>query len=109
MSNESENKEWLFSSLYGRSASNGIISESNWPHIHIHGGVNDKKLLSIERELKDKGVYFDTANHVDRHSAIREWHLDWSLSGPMSALELSEYLDALGIEHNFWTVPKRTE
>lgn len=109
MSNESENEEWRFSSLYGRKARNGIISENNWPHIHIHSGVNNKKLLSIESELKDKGVYFDTANHIDRHSAIREWHLDWSLSGPMSALELSEYLDALGIEHNFWTVQKRTE
>ena len=109
MSNESENEEWRFSSLYGRKAFNGIISENNWPHIHIHSGVNNKKLLSIESELKDKGVYFDTANHIDRHSAIREWHLDWSLSGPMSALELSEYLDALGIEHNFWTVPKRME
>jgi len=116
MSSESENKERHISSVLGRKARNGTVNENTWAHIHIHFNRFEEsnpntmeEVRSIESELKDKGVYFDTANYVDPHADMREWHTDWSLTGPMSVSDLCEYLENLGIQYNLWVVPKREE
>ena len=53
-------------------------------------------LRPVEEELRESGVYFDTAYLFGEHEA-REWHLDFALYGPMTGLEIIDYLDGKGI------------
>ena len=77
----------------------------HWTHIHFDlNKITLDELFSVETELSEKGVYFDTGTCIP--NGPREWHTDWSLEGPMSVADLTKHLDELGIEYTTVDVPK---
>lgn len=77
-----------------------------WTHIHFNLlEVDMQTIYDIEGELHEKGVFFDTGTHI-RPEGPREWHTDWSLSGPMSVEDLSKYLDDKGVTYTLVKVLK---
>lgn len=50
--------------------------------LQFDGAVVDRdKLFEAEDLLEEAGITFDTGGDVSGTHTIREWHLDWSLSG----------------------------
>ena len=63
------------------------------------------ELWNIETKLRRRGVSFDTGVTLATNGP-REWHTDWSLEGPMSVKDITNYLDEENIDYSTVKVAK---
>lgn len=77
-----------------------------WTHIHFDlSKVTMDELWNIETKLRRRGVSFDTGCTLAPNGP-REWHTDWSLEGPMSVEDITNYLDEENIDYSTVKVAK---